>query len=118
MPLWRVDDWAESPEDAHSLVLRLVGELKDRHGEPVEHETLQWYADMADRAADPQGSLEALDRVLGPRPRRANLLVVLGDLVDNGLLRQEPEGFWVTDEGRKMLEGLGDRVASFDAVIA
>jgi hypothetical protein len=102
-----------NPTGAHSLVMRLVGQIVAKHGQPVEHELLQWYAD--DQSDVP--AVVALGDVLGPRPRRTNLYIVIGDLIDLRLLRQEPDGLYVTEEGQLALKELAGRTASFDAVI-
>ena len=65
----------------HKLVLDLIRTFEG----PVEHEILQWGADYGDSQA---GFSE-----LGPRPRRAELLTCIGDLVDHQLVSQSPEGF-------------------------
>ncbi len=106
------------PLGAHALVLRLICDLARLHGEPVEHEVLQWYTDMEPRTGDATESLDALDKVLGPRPRRINLLTVLGDLVDLGVVRQEPEGLYTTPEGVEILKDLDGQTASFERAIA
>lgn len=110
------NDLLADPAGAHSLVLRLVGQIVDKHGEPVEHELLQWYADLDQSEND--AAIVALGDVLGPRPRRTNLLIVIGDLVDQHLLRQEPEGLSITEEGTLVLKELDGRTASFASVIA
>jgi len=105
----------QNPEGAPSQVLLLVKQVVDQHGESVEHELLQWYVDVA-----PSGdnlTLIGLRRALGPRPRRANLLTVVGDLVDLGLLTQEPGGLRLTELGRSTLADIGNAVGNFETVL-
>jgi len=100
-------------------VLCLTTELADRYGEPVPHEVLEWFTDMADRNHDPDGALTALDNALGTRPTRSSLFVVLGDLVDKGLLLRDPagRGFFVSGEGRTLAKELQQRAPTFEHVI-
>jgi hypothetical protein len=85
------------------LVLRLVGDLADTFGEPVLLESLVWVADVADRREDPDEALSALDKALGPRPRRDPLFSVIGILVDHGFLASSPEGLRMTERGTEVL---------------
>jgi hypothetical protein len=102
------------PAAAAPLVLRLICELADEYGEPVEHEQVQWFTE---NVPENSPSLAALNRALGPRPRRANLLTVIGDLVDHGLLEQTPDGFFTTEEGRLALKHLQAHDVGFAEVV-
>ncbi len=100
------------------LVLRLVGELANTFGEPVLLESLVWVADVADRSVDPDDALLALDKALGPRPRRDPLFSTLGVLVDHGFLASSPEGLRMTDQGTEVLaDSRAASVPSFASVI-
>lgn len=111
------DQVVASPTGPHSLVLRLVGDLKARYNEPIRHEVLRWVADDAPRGNDPDGALGALDAALGTAARYSALLIILGDLVDMGLLRQDLTGLYVPDLGDQVLTDLNDRTPSFKSVI-
>ena len=117
MMLISVDDVLAKPRGLHSLLLRLVGDLSNRLGEPVLHETLQWYSDAVDDAVAHE-PIESLRDQLGPRPRRTNLVVALGDLVDMGLLVQQPRGFNVSALGWDVLKHLEQAEApNFEALV-
>lgn len=105
----------DAPTGAHSLLLLLVEQIVDRYGEPVPPELLQWYVDVNPKSDD--SPLPELRAALGPRPRRINLFVALGDLVDLGLLSQQPGGFCITDVGRKTLAEIGGSAGDFRSVI-
>ena len=98
------------PRGAHSLVLALVAQLAADLGEPVLHETLQWYADAVE-PGDDHGSVATLREVLGPPPRRTALILVLSDLVDLGLLEQDFHGFYVIQAGHRVVKRLSHKNA-------
>lgn len=108
------DELLNHPKGLQTLVLALVCRFKAETGEPVRHEDLLWFVDIAPRHHDPD--VTSLDSALGPRPRRKRLFLALGDLVDLGLLQVDPQGFYVTGRGHEYMEKLGDKAAQFKSV--
>lgn len=113
------DEILGDPSGRHSLVLGLTAHLAEREGQPVRHESLQWYCDLEQGAPEIQAALVALRSALGPPPRKASLVQVLGDLVDLGLLKPEVRGFFTTESGTQLVRALEDAGApSFGTLVS
>lgn len=106
-----------NPRGPHSLVLRLSWELREALGEPVLPEALEWFVDMADRTYDADGALAAIDEAFGPRPRRTELMCVLGDLVDERYLEPTVDGFSITERGKTAASELTS-TPTFKAIVS
>ena len=68
------------PESAYRKIFQLVADSE----KPALHEHLQWEIEYGERADEFE--------CLGPRPRRGDLFLILGDLEDEGALVATPEG--------------------------
>lgn len=108
-----------NPTSAQALLLRLTWDIHHVVGGPVEREVLEWWADQAtDLTLDHDGALRSLRAALGPRPRRHQMFVALGDLLDAGLLEQTPGGFVVTDRGDRAVGDLEASGLNFKALVS
>ena len=102
-----------SPDEDHSIVLRLLYQVFEESGKLVSRFVLEWYADEA-RTGDLSlsisvGLFEEFRAVLGLRPRRGVLLSMLRDLVEMGYVSQSIGGFGTTAKGRALLESFAVR---------
>jgi hypothetical protein len=103
-PVQSRENLAKTPADPHSVVLWMIGELRDQFDEPIEHEMLAWHLDNP----SPEESEVVKNAVVegDSTTRREYLFLILGDLVDFGLITQNPSGLYLTNEGSTVLEDL------------
>jgi len=103
-PVQSRENLAKTPADPHSVVLWMIGELRDQFDEPIEHEMLAWHLDHP----SPE-ELEVVKKAVvegDSATGREYLFLILGDLVDFGLITQNPSGLYLTEEGSTVLAEL------------
>lgn len=95
---------ANHPERPQAIVLWVIGRLREAIGEPIPHDVLAWHIDNPEDDEAPK--VNYLKSKMEGVSRREYLFVMIGDLVDEGLITQDTRGLSLSDDGRTVLENI------------